>query len=101
MVIAVLVGWTSPAHADVIDGNWCSDDGRRFSINGPAIITAEGVKTEGNYSRHAFSYTIPESEPSAGQQVFMILLNERTVRLRVGADPATPTEIWKRCDVTS
>jgi hypothetical protein len=29
------------------------------------------------------------------------LLNEVTVRLRVGADPAAPTEIWKRCDVTS
>ena len=89
------------AHADVIDGNWCSGDGRHFSITGPTIFTPDGTKTAGSYSRHAFSYTIPAPDPSAGAHVFMILLNEVTVRLKIGKDPATPTEIWKRCDVTS
>ena len=36
-----------------------------------------------------------------GAQVFVALLNETTVRLRIGADPAAPTQIWRRCDVTS
>jgi hypothetical protein len=101
VVVVLIIGSLSVARADVIDGNWCSGDGRHFSIAGPTIVTAEGVKTQGNYSRHAFSYTIPAPGPSAGAEVFMILLNEVTVRLRVGADPAAPTEIWKRCDVTS
>jgi hypothetical protein len=101
IVVALLIGSAGAASADVIDGNWCSGDGRHFSITGPTIVTTQGVKTQGKYSRHAFSYTIPAPDPSAGAEVFMILLNEVTVRLRVGTDPATPTEIWKRCDVTS
>jgi hypothetical protein len=38
------------------------------------IVTTEGRKTEGSYSRHAFSYTIPAPDPSAGAQVFMVLI---------------------------
>jgi len=97
----LLIGATGAAHADVIDGNWCSGDGRHFSIQGPSIVTPGGAKTQGNYSRHAFSYVTPPSEPSAGEPIFMTLLNETTVRLRVGADPAAPTQVWKRCDVVS
>ncbi|MBV9635174.1 MAG: hypothetical protein JOZ40_11155 [Methylobacteriaceae bacterium] len=97
---AVLAG-AGVARADVIDGDWCSTEGRHFSIRGPNIVTPEGTKTEGNYSRHSFSYTIPPSEPSAGTQVFMVLLNEFTVRLRTGTDPGAPAQIWKRCDQTS
>ena len=98
---ALLVGGVGAARADAIDGNWCNGEGSHFSISGPTIVTPEGAKTQGNYSRHAFSYTIPSPDPSAGAQVFMALLNELTVRLRIGADPAAPTQIWKRCDVTS
>jgi hypothetical protein len=101
LAAALAIGAASMARADVIDGNWCSGDGRHFSISGPSIVTPGGAKTEGNYSRHAFSYTAPPNEPSAGAQIFMALLNETTVRLRVGADPAAPTQIWKRCDVVS
>jgi hypothetical protein len=101
LAAALAVGAASAARADVIDGNWCSGDGRHFSISGPSLVTPEGAKTQGNYSRHAFSYTIPPQDPSAGGQVFMTLLNETTVKLRIGADPAAPTQIWKRCDVVS
>jgi hypothetical protein len=31
----------------------------------------------------------------------MVLINEMTVRLRLGADASVPVETWKRCDVTS
>ncbi|MGA2793298.1 MAG: hypothetical protein ABSE69_07140 [Roseiarcus sp.] len=100
LVAVMLIGWAGAARADVIDGNWCNE-GRHFSISGPTIVTTEGTKTQGNYSRHAFTYTIPPQDPSAGAQVFVALLNETTVRLRIGADPAAPTQIWRRCDVTS
>jgi hypothetical protein len=89
------------SRADVIDGNWCNGEGRHFSISGLTFVTTEGTRTQGKYSRHAFSYTVPTPDPSAGAEIFMILLNETTVRLRVGSDSAAPTEIWRRCDVTS
>ena len=96
-----IIGLIATARADVIDGTWCNGEGRHFTIKGPKIVTTEGTKTEGNYSRHAFSYTIPAPDPSAGVQVFMVLINEMTVRLRLGADASVPVETWKRCDVTS
>jgi hypothetical protein len=96
-----MIGSIATARADVIDGNWCNGEGRYFTIKGPTIVTTEGTKIEGNYSRHAFSYTIPAPDPSAGAQVFMVLINEMTVRLRLGADASAPVETWKRCDVTS
>jgi len=84
------------AFADAIDGNWCHTDGRRFSIRGPEIITPGGKATEGNYSRHWFTYVVPAPEPGTGQTIFMTLLNENTVHLRLG-DASTAPETWVRC----
>ena len=33
-----VVALASPALADAIDGNWCRADGKRMSIEGPAIV---------------------------------------------------------------
>jgi hypothetical protein len=88
------------ASADVIDGDWCLE-GRHFSIKGPAIVTPEGAKTQGDYTRHSFSYVVPAPAPEAGSTIFMRLLNETTLRVTPGADPATQPQIWRRCDVTS
>ena len=85
----------APAFADAIDGNWCHNDGRRFSIRGPEIVTPGGKQLEGQYSRHWFNYTVPAPEPGAGQGVQMTLLNENTVQLRLG-EAGTP-ETWVRC----
>ena len=101
IVAALLISGVGAARADAIDGNWCNSDGRHFSIRGATIITTEGTKTEGSYSRHAFPYTIPSPDPSTGAQVFMLLINESTVHLRIGVDQASPTQIWRRCEVTS
>jgi hypothetical protein len=98
---ASIISSIATARADVIDGTWCNGEGRYFTIKGPRIVTTDGTKTEGNYSRHAFSYTIPAPDPSAGAQVFMVLINETTVRLRLGGDASVPVETWKRCSVTS
>lgn len=88
-----------PAFADAIDGNWCHPDGRRFTIRGPAITTPGGNSLQGEYDRHHFSYPIPAAEPRAGETVFMTLMGEYLVHLRVGKDSASagPIEEWKRC----
>ena len=95
LALGVLAG---PAFADAIDGNWCHNDGRRFSIRGPEIVTPGGKQMEGNYSRHAFSYVVPAPDPGAGQTIFMTLMNENTVHLRQGeASAGTAPETWVRC----
>jgi hypothetical protein len=87
------------ARADVIDGDWCYPDGRHFSIDGQNIVTQTGQRTQGDYTRHSFHYTVPPSDPGAGQDIFMRLLNELTLSLRVGADGAWQT--WHRCKPTT
>jgi hypothetical protein len=97
--LATLALTPGVARADAIDGNWCAQDGRVMTINGPAIVTPGGSQITGSYSRHAFSYVVPAGESDAGVTILMILLNEDTVRLDPG-NGATE-EIWHRCDVTS
>jgi hypothetical protein len=95
------VGGIAPVWADVIDGQWCFPDGKRFSIRGPVIVTPTGTRTEGNYSRHFFMYVVPASDPDAGQTVSMVLVNEETVHLRIGATTTNsfdgPMQVWHRC----
>ncbi|WNJ93507.1 hypothetical protein [Bosea sp. 685] len=59
----------SPAHADAIDGAWCSENGRRFTIEGPAVTTTKGLRLSGNYTRHTFNVTLPPEEADAGSPV--------------------------------
>lgn len=92
---AGLAALVSPARADAIDGDWCADDGRHLAIKGPAITTPGGARIEGNYTRHSFTYVVPEGEAGAGQPVAMIQLNETTIELK--ADPEGQTETWLRC----
>ena len=89
----LLVG---PAFADAIDGNWCHSDGRHLSIRGSEIVTPAGKVMEGNYSRHWFSYVVPPPEPGTGQTIYMTLLNENMVHLRLG-EASTNPETWVRC----
>jgi hypothetical protein len=92
---------TSPTWADVIDGHWCFTDGKRISIQGPAIVTPGGSHIQGDYSRHFFTYVVPQVEPDSGQTVSMALVNEDTVQLRIGTGPAYssdgPVQVWHRC----
>jgi hypothetical protein len=89
------------ARADRIDGNWCLGDGHRMQIEGPRIVTPGGKQMQGDYSRHAFSYRVPESEPGAGALVSMVLLDEDTVRLTLASAPGAPAQgpeqVWRRC----
>jgi hypothetical protein len=40
---------------------------------------------------------VPASEPGAGKTVFMMLLDENTVHLRLGEAFAANPETWIRC----
>ncbi len=98
----LLVLSTVPAWADAIDGDWCHQaTGRRFSIRGPQIVTPGGRQMEGDYSRHWFNYVVPAPEPGAGKTVFMQLLDENTVHLRLGDSNAANPETWIRCSPTT
>lgn len=83
------------ARADRIDGIWCTTDGLRLSIDGPAIHTPGGNALQGDYSRHFFSYIAPAGETGAGAVVQMRLLNEETMQSRAGE--GAPVLTWHRC----
>lgn len=89
--------FTLPALADAIDGTWCFRDGRHVEIQGPRIVTASGKTLAGDYTRHAFRYTIPPGETDGGQVAMMSLVNDETVQVRVGSDAAAPPQTWRRC----
>ena len=98
---AVLLASATSAYADAIDGHWCFTDGKRISIQGPAIVTPAGSHIQGDYSRHFFSYVVPQAEPGAGQTTSLTLLNEDMMRLNIGATPMHsydgPGDVWRRC----
>jgi hypothetical protein len=100
LVAAALAGLASPAFADAIDGNWCSEKtGKTMQIQGSSIVTPGGTRMTGRYSRHAFSYTVPEGEDGAGAPVAMRLLDENDVQMQVGE--AGEPSMWHRCEQTS
>jgi len=96
---AIAVGLASlalapPSRADAIDGHWCHQDGSRFEINGPMIVTPRGTRTQGQYDRHYFTYVVPANEPASGVTIDMTLMGETMMRLK----PANaPEETWRRC----
>ena len=95
--LATLVCLPRSARADAIDGAWCSPDGKHLTIEGRRIKTPGGANIEGNYSRHAFSYVVPDREPGSGSTIYMSLMNETTVQVRDGTPVAQPI-VWKRCE---
>lgn len=94
-VSVVLFGFIQPALADAIDGDWCRADGKRMTIRGPAIVTPGGQQTNGDYTRHFFSYVIPPGESGAGATVSIQLLGEYLAHARQGADGSV--QEWRRC----
>jgi hypothetical protein len=98
--LVALAASAIPALADSIDGHWCNLAGnRQMSIAGPRMVTPGGHQIAGRYSRHAFAYTVPQDEPSAGAEVSMLLVNEDTIRATIPEAPEPET--WHRCEETS
>ena len=98
----VLVLGAVSAHADAIDGDWCSADGRHLRIDGPSIQTPSGARISGDYHRHGFHYVGPTGDPEDGQDIRIVQRSEEEMSLsrKTGADEG-PAETWRRCEVTS
>ena len=95
LAAGALLSGANIAHADAIDGDWCSETGgRRIAIEGPSVTTPKGVRMQGNYSRHAFAFTMPPVEIDAGAPVEMRLQGESRVRVSIGGGEP---QIWRRC----
>jgi hypothetical protein len=99
LVIAGLLLQTGVSHADAIDGEWCSANGKRMSILGEKITTPGGNRINGNYSRHAFDYVVPAGESGSGEIVNIILRGEYLAISRQGPADSPATE-WRRCKET-
>lgn len=99
LLVALMLAPVGAARADAIDGDWCFADGRRLSIRGPDLVTPGGTRMTGAYDRHAFEYVVPSGEAGSGATVFMVLIDEETMVLKLGARPMSMEEgeTWKRC----
>lgn len=91
---ALMIATTGSARADAIDGAWCSENGQRLAIDGPSVTTTRGLKLSGDYTRHSFSFILPQNEQDAGSPVEMVLQGETRVRVTIGKSAA---QIWHRC----
>jgi len=88
---------SNPSMADQIDGDWCfPGDGRNLHIQGDDIVTPNGTDTKGDYTRHAFRYVVPDTDPGAGDEINMRQLNDQTMVL---LRPDGTEETWKRCNL--
>ena len=96
LVAAGILLQTGVSHADAIDGDWCSTNGKRMSISGEKITTPGGKQIQGNYSRHAFDYIVPAGESGSGEVVSIILRGEYLAQSRQGPAEGPLTE-WRRC----
>ena len=99
LIAGIAIFSSSPALADAIDGDWCSTtQARQLRIDGPNITTPGGQKTTGEYTRHTFTFVVPEGEPGTGETIAMQQLNEEEVQVSVnGGAP----EVWRRCELIS
>lgn len=91
-----------PAHADQIDGDWCSPGGKHIHIDGPKIKIPSGAHITGDYDRHGFRYVGPDGDPEAGHEVRMAQQHDGLIlvwRRIDGTEGAV--EEWRRCQVTS
>jgi hypothetical protein len=95
LIVAGAVLLVVAARADAIDGSWCYK-GRHLAIEGPKILIPSGKQITGDYDRHGFIYTVPPGDKGAGMSIFMGILDDETMELRVGSEQAKP-EMWRRC----
>jgi hypothetical protein len=67
-----------------------------LAIEGPNILIPSGKQITGDYDRHGFIYKVPPGDKGAGSTIFMGILDDETMELRVGSEQAKP-EVWRRC----
>ncbi len=92
------------AHADGLDGMWCSPDGQRITVDGLDVITPGGQRTTGVDGKYDFSYPVPANERNAGAVIWMTLVDENTARVSTVSKEQRgppPHGLWQRCAYTS
>jgi hypothetical protein len=92
---AALLLFPAAARADSIDGHWCTEDGLRLSIQGPALVSPGGARMQGEYGRHDFAYQAPAGEPGGGGRVQLRLVNDRQMQASASSGRIEP--VWRRC----
>ena len=105
VALGFVSGGVNLAHADAIDGTWCSErDHRQLTVAGPSATLPGGQRVTGEYSRHRFSYIVPMPDVQAGRVMVLRLMGEMAmISVSASADGASPSEPenWKRCELTS
>jgi hypothetical protein len=93
--LAALV-FATPAFADSIDGKWCSEDGRRITIDGSlGIWGTAGLKISGDYFRYTYVFAMPSGEPEAGQRVEMRFRRvDQSIAVKIGEGEP---KLWRKC----
>lgn len=101
---AVAMCWVAlgkGGRADIVDGNWCSGDGRRLSIVGEDVSTPGGTKLKAEYGRHHVLYKQPLFEMYGGRIVDIVLVSPDVIHVRYLKGPTeydeVPAEEWTRC----
>ena len=61
--------------------------------------TPGGNRILGNYTRHTFSYVVPEDEPDAGTTTAMRQLHDQAIR--VWPEGEKEGQMWRRCTAPS
>lgn len=86
----------APALADSIDGKWCSEDGRRITIDGAlGLWGTGGLKISGDYFRYTYLFPMPAGEPEAGQRVEMRFRRiDQSIAVKIGEGEP---KIWRKC----
>lgn len=98
LIFIFLSNLTGIAHADAIDGDWCAEDGRSMTIQGPHIHTPTGADIIGEYSRHAFRYIGATGSAEEAHDVRMQLWSDDELRInRIVDGESRPEEVWHRC----
>lgn len=101
-VIMAYLLMTLPVRADIIDGQWCSLDGRRIKIDREYVVTPGGNWTKGDYDAHHFVFKIPAIEKNGGREADMVLVSDDVAHIRYRTDSieekGTAPEVWRRCE---
>jgi hypothetical protein len=98
--MAFLVMFTSPGHADRIDGNWCSPKGQTITVDGQMVTSPGGKPVIANYDRHHVDFDIPEGEANAGHRFSANQLNDDEISVSIRSPSGQingKPEIWRQC----
>lgn len=93
-----------PAFAEGLDGQWCSPNGERITVEGSNVITPGGQQTTGAYNNGNFHFELPKPDRNAGAVIWMEPKSASTARVSTVSKYQSgppPHGLWRRCDITS